>query len=755
MADRILEGDRSSDAEYHRPYDKIIQWGLAAFLFLFPLVYSPVNFDGYGLPRLFLLRAFSFFLGLVWFIKVCRTGNLRLIARPVLLPLVAYIVTALLSTLNSPHLSTSLYGNFSRYEGFLTTVNYAFLLLLVANFCSETRCLIRLFRAATVSAALVAIIGLYQYVDSNFSVRAFSTFSNPDFLGYYLVAILPLSIGLLLVESDFRLKILWLSASALSFACLVATFTRGAWLGFLGSAALLGLALGSRLWKQRKAVSVSLLIPFLLSALAIYYVSSPSSAKEVSLKRRLASVVQFTGGTARARIELWRVTLNMIQRRPFMGWGPDSLSLVYPRYKSPGFVQLEGSDVTPDKAHNEFLQAGATLGLVGLAAYLWFLFALFGTGHLIFKNLNSYYLKVAAAAVLAGGVGYLVALQFLFSEVSIAPFFWIEAGLILALGRSEGKGIPAHDPSVHFTVLPKAKKLRWSLIFLGVLLVTFLLLNNAKLVLADYYVQLAREKAKKVLSEQSFPEEWASSQAYYRRALMLNPSNPLYFLAFGGSSLGVGRKWSDRNLIGEAITNFEKAVALNNRLEEAYLGLGDSHSLMGKITGDLRHSREAERSYREVIELDPLRALAYFKLGQLFTEEGQFGKGVRHFQKAAQADFRYTEIVLGAANHLQGTGRLQEAENIYRELSQWNPGDANVINDLAVLLAQTGRLGEAIRLWNKAIALDPSNVDLYFNLGFAYEKQKKADLALKNYQKALAIDPADERVREALRRLAR
>lgn len=752
MQKRNLRGGKRLSAEDQELWDGIVEWGLIVFVFLFPLVYSPFNFDGYGLPRLVLFRAVFLFLGLIWFIKVAKTGKLRLIASPVLVPLSLYVLVSLFSVINSIHPRTSFYGNHTRYEGFFTIVNYTFLFLLAANFGGRLKFLIRLFRAEVASAALVAIFGLYQYVNSGFSIRAFSTFLNPDFLGYYLVMILPAGMGLLLIESNFRLKILWLGVSIVSFACLVVTFTRGAWLGFLASVFCIGLMLGSRLWKERRIWVVSLLIFLLLSGVGISYLSQPLSTQEMSLQRRLASVVQFTGGTARARIELWRSALQMVAQRPLLGWGPDTLSLVYPRYKSSTFIRLEGSDVTPDKTHNDFLQISTTKGLMGLATYLWFLIALFVTSYCIFRNLESRGLKVVVATSIATSAGYLVAIQFLFSEISFSPFFWMSIGLILAAGRMEN--IPDSVPGLNLNILLKGRRLRWSLFIIGMIATSYLLLNNGKILLADYYVQRGRETAEEVFSEQVTPNAWAKSQIFYQRAITLNSSNPFYFLSLAGSSFQAGRRWGAKDLVVEAIDNFKKAAVVNDRVEEAYLGLGDAHFWMGKTGEGEHHWKEAERAYRKVINLDPYRALAYFKLGQLFIEEGQLEKAIPFFGKAIRIDFRYEEKSLTAANELQEAGRLEEAERIYQELLSWNPRDADTINDLAVLWAQTGRLDDAIQLWNRAINISPSSSELYFNLALAYEQKERRDLAAENYRKALNIDPRDERAREGLERLS-
>ncbi len=731
--------------------DKIVEWGLIAFVFFFPLVYSPVNFDAYALPRLVIVRVVSVFLALFWFIKVFRTRNLKLVGGSVLIPLGLYILVSLLSTINSINPSVSFFGNFFRYEGFFTVVNYVFLLLVAANFGSRLPCLFRLFRAAVASGLLVAIIGIYQYLNSGLSVRAFSTFQNPDFLAYYLILIFPLGISLILLESNLRLKLIWFGVSILSFVCLIVTFTRGAWLGFLVSLVFFGVMVGSYMWRQGRVWIVSFFIFLLISVTAILYLSSNTPIQETSFQRRIASVVQFTGGTAQARVELWRGALRMISQRPVLGWGPDTLSLVYRSYRSASFIQLEGSDVTPDKAHNEFLQLGATIGLFGLAAYLWFLIAIYAIGYSVFTNLRSHNLRMMIAAAMAGGMGYLIALQFLFSEISFTPFFWIVIGLTIAIGHIERP--PTSALNLDLNILDRNTKLRSFLLFAALAIVFFLIINNNRILIADFYVRSAKKAAETAVSRQDLSEAGLRSRIYYQRATALNFSNPFYFLSFGGTSFEIGSKLADEKFLIEAIDNFEKAIARNDKIGEAYLGLGDVHFWIARTKGDRQHLNEAEKAYKEVIELDPNRAFASFRLGQIFVEKKQLDVAREYFRKAISLDFRYARVTLNAANDLQNNGKLKEAEMMYNELLKWNPKDPGILNDLAVLFTQTERLDRAIELWNEALSQDSENSDIYFNLGMAYEQKGRDELAIEKYRETLKLDPSDQRAREALQRL--
>jgi O-antigen ligase len=135
---------------------------------------------------------------------------------------------------------------------------------------------------------------------------------------------------------------------------LIATFVRGAWLGFLaGAAALLVL-----LPRRRLLVVGTLLV----LALAVLFVPAA--------RRRAESIVDPTDPTARERWAMWASAVAMARDHPLIGVGPDQVKRHYLDYAAPEFRQRPRGHV-----HNSPLQILAERGILGLAAWL----ALFGT----------------------------------------------------------------------------------------------------------------------------------------------------------------------------------------------------------------------------------------------------------------------------------------------------------------------------------------------------------------------------------------
>ena len=76
-----------------------------------------------------------------------------------------------------------------------------------------------------------------------------------------------------------------------------------------------------------------------------------------------------------------------------------------------------------DKAHNEYLQIAATIGIPALIIYLAFVCQIVFKDKNIFKNNATFILLVPI-------ISYLVQAFFNISTIGVAPIFWLLLGLI-------------------------------------------------------------------------------------------------------------------------------------------------------------------------------------------------------------------------------------------------------------------------------------------------------------------------------------
>ncbi len=95
-------------------------------------------------------------------------------------------------------------------------------------------------------------------------------------------------------------------------------------------------------------------------------------------------------------------------------------------------------------------------------------------------------------------------------------------------------------------------------------------------------------------------------------------------------------------------------------------------------------------------------------------------------------------------------GKLQEAEEIYRDLIAAGTRNHIVYGNMAAICGMQGRSDELIELLKKALQLKPDYSDAHNNLGIALKEQGNLDAAIASYNTALQLNPNDPRVHNNL-----
>lgn len=96
---------------------------------------------------------------------------------------------------------------------------------------------------------------------------------------------------------------------------------------------------------------------------------------------------------------------------------------------------------------------------------------------------------------------------------------------------------------------------------------------------------------------------------------------------------------------------------------------------------------------------------------------------------------------LDQAVRLHQSGRLQQAERLYREILAAQPDHADALHLLGVLTHQSGRPGIAVELIEQAIALRPGAPAFHYNLAHVLREQGRIDMARDSLQAVLRLAP--------------
>jgi len=93
-----------------------------------------------------------------------------------------------------------------------------------------------------------------------------------------------------------------------------------------------------------------------------------------------------------------------------------------------------------------------------------------------------------------------------------------------------------------------------------------------------------------------------------------------------------------------------------------------------------------------------------------------------------------------ALQHHQA-GHLNQAEQLYRQVLQADPGHADAHHLLGALAYQLGRYDQAVTSIRQAISVNPGAAIYYSNLGLVHEALGQLEEAVAHYQDALRLEP--------------
>lgn len=209
---------------------------------------------------------------------------------------------------------------------------------------------------------------------------------------------------------------LWL----VMLAGLVASFTRGAWLGF--GAGVLSLLPGNRRGRVALVAGLGLLV--------LAFLAGPPAVRE-----RFLSMSDPQEATVKERRYMWRSGIEMWREHPWLGLGPGGVKREYPRFALPEAVKKHTGHV-----HNTPLQILIERGVIGLAAWLWIWAAFYAEAVRVVRRLppDAVTARAAALGSVAAITGFLVGglSEYNFGDAEVVMVAWVLAALPWIVARA-------------------------------------------------------------------------------------------------------------------------------------------------------------------------------------------------------------------------------------------------------------------------------------------------------------------------------
>jgi len=630
-----------------RACDQVVEGGWILIALALPLFFNVYSSRTFEPDKVALFRSLVVAMAGAWLIGglVGRTARPR--PSPLLLLALALAAAWLLATATSLSPRISLWGSYEWRQGSYTLLCYLALFGLTASGLRSPDRSDRLLTAILFTSLPVSLYGILQVAGLDLlpwqagpDSRAVSTLGHPNFLGAYLVMVIPLAAVRLLAAESRAGKLAYGGLLAVQGLCLLLTFSRSSWLAALGSGLLFLFMLAWIRGRTRlfwRAAAVAALLAGGVAALAY---ADPGGVVSYSPFEPLHSMLRGKSAAARIRLLEWQAMPSLIAARPLLGYGPDTFPLAFSRVYPSELAVYGGPDAAGDHAHNLILDLSVDAGLVGAALYLAVIAAVVIRGLVALRRAADPGRQMLLAGLISAVAAYLLQHQLSFVTVTPAALLWLYLGWIEALApRAEPLPRPAGP-------LPARRPAIGGLIaaIVAATVLALLVVTNLLPVAADLYA--ARGTA---LAQDA---QWDAGVAAYERALRLAPGQDRYhallaygYLAAGDDEAAFVRveaalaeaarlspydldyaldqadlyyRWgvsSDPARLVLALAACRRAAGLSPTDPRIYVGWGRIYRAQGRW-------QAAVERYEAALALDPLHVPAYIALGDLYWAAG-------------------------------------------------------------------------------------------------------------------------------------
>ena len=327
---------------------------------------------------LFALFVFS------WLVHIVLNRNMS-IRFPVTTKLMAiYLCIALLSLWDVTNI----------YQGLTELIKWLQLLMvavIVFNYCVKQGKEKWVIGFVLTSGCLQALIGIWQFAirdtgPMSFELasgffRAYGTFEQPNPFGGFMGILWPIALGVLwallqnrepqqIKHSYITMVVITLIVTVLLVCALIASYSRGAWIGSIVAFLVMLFFLSSRPFIGVSLVTVTIAIGTILVYLGFvpdHFENRINTILEYTIVQDVRRVsIDETNFSVIERAAHWQAASKMIEAHPWLGVGMGNYQVVYPTYRLANWENPLGH------AHNVYLNVAAETGVIGLGSYILF-----------------------------------------------------------------------------------------------------------------------------------------------------------------------------------------------------------------------------------------------------------------------------------------------------------------------------------------------------------------------------------------------
>ena len=399
------------------------------------------------LPALALIQFTSLISGLailLFLVDRKRLHRLSLLRHPIFRAVLVIFVLSVLSVPMSVHARVS-------YD--FVTGNFVKTVLLVGIMVASLRDradIDRMLRIWVLGSVVYVALSMVMAVPGSGRLGGGGGNFDPNDLGLFTVCTLPLCAYLVRRGGRRTDALLGLITAILLVMAVVKTGSRGGFLALLCTIAYGVVAVNAVPAGKRIIVTI-------VAGAALLIVAGESYWSRMSTILEPDRDYNWAGQAESGRIEIWKRGIQYMLKRPVLGVGANAFSIAEGTMAEQAAARRAmGMGFKWSAAHNSYIEIGAELGVLGLAAFLFMMVAAFREarriGRSAFARADRLLGHALAALILGFGIGGA------FVSQAYATFLYFALGILIALSKilaqSGDHPVAAVSPSIAVAASP-------------------------------------------------------------------------------------------------------------------------------------------------------------------------------------------------------------------------------------------------------------------------------------------------------------
>ena len=194
-----------------------------------------------------------------------------------------------------------------------------------------------------------------------------------------------------------------------------------------------------------------------------------------------------------------------------------------------------------------------------------------------------------------------------------------------------------------------------------------------------------------------------------------------------------GIAYGSKSDYDRAISDFDKAIELDQNNTKAYIGRGKAY----------RFKKDYDRAiadFDKTIELDKNNAGAYIGRGKAYRFKKNYNHAIADFDKAIELDQNNAGAYIGRGIAYRLKKKYDRAIADFDKAIELDKNNAGAYIGRGIAYRLKKKYDRAIADFDKAIEPDKNNAEAYIGRGIAYRLKKKYDRAIADFDKAIEPD---------------